>query len=540
MPAFDPVRDAVLNSPITVTAPVLPLPSPSSSVSSPLASPSLGGRRATGILDLLNPADSHERIQRSSTLSHILHNDNKLDSSQPLTRSATVDSSRKSFFNTSTPSPTRESRPSSSSSSITASMPPPPPPPPATVPYNPRRITPPNSVMVPLTPTELESYRDYRYRGRGSQRIIQSTKRKRSEEPDSDQPRKKWAGDVGVVVDHYNSRPDVGVVQRLESPIIGLKNFNNWVKSVLITRFAHPALAASKRNSANGNSSFRGGPRNNSSGKVLDMGCGKGGDMTKWSKARVRELVGVDIAAVSVDQARSRWESLRQPKFAATFAALDCYTQPLTKAFSPDVLGVDSSYQHDDEHLTGTPFDVVSMQFCMHYAFETEQKARCMLDNVSRYLRRGGTFIGTIPNAELLMEHLDELPPDAKELSFGNTVYKIRFEERDSRPTFGHKYWFFLQDAVDDVPEYVVQWDNFVQLASEYDLYPVYKEEFHQVFTEHQEHQEFGPLMVRMKVVDPNGESSMDEDQWEAATIIGTRRINSSRTTLSHPKDDRV
>lgn len=27
-------------------------------------------------------------------------------------------------------------------------------------------------------------------------------------------------------------------------------------------------------------------------GKVLDMGCGKGGDMTKWSKAHVKELIG--------------------------------------------------------------------------------------------------------------------------------------------------------------------------------------------------------------------------------------------------------
>ena len=43
------------------------------------------------------------------------------------------------------------------------------------------------------------------------------------------------------------------------------------------------------------------------------------------------------------------------------------------------------------------------MQFCMHYAFETLEKTRIMLDNVSRYLRPGGVFIGTIPNAELLM-----------------------------------------------------------------------------------------------------------------------------------------
>lgn len=97
----------------------------------------------------------------------------------------------------------------------------------------------------------------------------------------------------------------------------------------------------------------------------------------------------LDIAAVSINQARNRWEGLRGPRFDATFAALDCYTQPVSKAFPPAKLV--------------QPFDVVSMQFCMHYAFETVQKARCMLDNVSRYLRSGGIFIGTIPNADLLM-----------------------------------------------------------------------------------------------------------------------------------------
>lgn len=78
-------------------------------------------------------------------------------------------------------------------------------------------------------------------------------------------------------------RPEVGVKQRQQSPIIGLKNFNNWVKSVLITRFAHPVLSSS-----------HGGPREGR-GKVLDMGCGKGGDLTKWEKARIRELIGVGV-----------------------------------------------------------------------------------------------------------------------------------------------------------------------------------------------------------------------------------------------------
>ena len=42
--------------------------------------------------------------------------------------------------------------------------------------------------------------------------------------------------------------------------------------------------------------------------------------------------------------------------------------------------------------------------------------------------------------------------------------------------------------------------------------------EFHEVFGENQEHKDFGPLLQHMKVVDANGESQMDEDQWEAAS----------------------
>ena len=55
-------------------------------------------------------------------------------------------------------------------------------------------------------------------------------------------------------------------------------------------------------------------------------------------------------------------------------------------------------------------------------------------------------------------------------------------------------------------------------MASEYRLRLLYKEEFHDVFAEHHEHPEFGQLLQRMKVVDSEGESQMDEDQWEAAS----------------------
>src|SRR5688572_26105193 len=72
-----------------------------------------------------------------------------------------------------------------------------------------------------------------------------------------------------IVADHYNSKVDVGVERRRASTIIYLRSFNNWIKSVLIGRCV-------KRGE-----------------NVLDLGCGKGGDLFKWNKAKINKLVGL-------------------------------------------------------------------------------------------------------------------------------------------------------------------------------------------------------------------------------------------------------
>jgi mRNA (guanine-N7-)-methyltransferase len=129
--------------------------------------------------------------------------------------------------------------------------------------------------------------------------------------------------------------------------------------------------------------------------------------------------------------------------------------------------------------------------------------------------------------------HLDEIP-EGEPLRWGNSVYSIEFEERERRPVFGHRYKFFLRDAVDDVPEYVVRWDNFQQLAAEQGLHLVYRAEFHEVYQEHCDHREYGPLLVRMKVQNEQGESQMDEDQWEAASELFVFRVAQSIVDLTY------
>ncbi|TNY23598.1 mRNA capping enzyme-domain-containing protein [Rhodotorula diobovata] len=302
-----------------------------------------------------------------------------------------------------------------------------------------------------------------------------------------DQKRWKGSHDTRTVADHYNARPNTNRLARRDSPIIGLKNFNNWIKSVLIAKYG--------RREGDQTPKIR----------VLDLGCGKGGDLHKWTRAGTEEYVGIDIAAVSIAQAQERYDTMRGQRFPARFFTLDCFENSIE-----DVLPAST---------VPRPFDIVSMQFCMHYAFETEDKVRTMLANVVRYLKPGGVFVGTIPDAKNLFEHLSDPPDPANPLVFGNAVYSVKFDEREWPSAYGHRYTFFLQDAVEEVPEYVVYWDNFVTIAAEYGLSPVYCADFSSIFADEQEDPHFAQLLRRMKVMDDEGNAEMDEDQLDAAML---------------------
>lgn len=44
--------------------------------------------------------------------------------------------------------------------------------------------------------------------------------------------------------------------------------------------------------------------------RVLDMCCGKGGDLLKWQKGNITYLICTDIAEMSVEQCKARYEKI--------------------------------------------------------------------------------------------------------------------------------------------------------------------------------------------------------------------------------------
>lgn len=206
-----------------------------------------------------------------------------------------------------------------------------------------------------------------------------------------------------AVLQHYNAVPQRGRDWRkTESRIKGLRSFNNWVKSVIIHKFS-PGDAG-----------------NGPPLRVLDLGCGKGGDLGKWQQAPqpVEVYVGIDPAEVSLDQARERHGEMRhigsrggrggrpQRMFDAVFIAQDAFGRSIANIPVVRDIGFDPSAPYQRRGDGG--FDVVSMMFCMHYAFECEAKAREMLHNVAGSLKKGGRFIGTIPNSDIIRSRVED------------------------------------------------------------------------------------------------------------------------------------
>ncbi len=365
-----------------------------------------------------------------------------------------------------------------------------------------------------------------------------------------------------VVREHYNAVPERGRDWRkTDSRIKGLRSFNNWVKSTIIQKFSPdedhtPGAHEHGRDmvGAGGHELL-----------VLDIGCGKGGDLGKWQQApqRVALYVGLDPADVSINQARDRYRSMgnrggggrggrggghrgRHPPriFDGRFLVKDCYGESIEDLDIVQKVGFDLS------PMGRSGFDIVSMMFCMHYAFESEQKARRMLENVSGALKKGGRFMGCIPNSDVIGERVIEFnkriaatkakdpsedadggnagagasaaadadadadanpDPDREEgeteetAEWGNELYRVRFPGRTPddgifRPPFGWKYNFYLHEAVEEVPEYVVPWEAFRALAEDYNLELQYHRRFADIWEAEKDDHILGPLSERMGV----------------------------------------
>ncbi|XP_052819124.1 mRNA cap guanine-N7 methyltransferase-like [Mya arenaria] len=282
------------------------------------------------------------------------------------------------------------------------------------------------------------------------------------------------AGQGDLVAKHYNQLQESGRESRMDSRIFYMRNFNNWIKSVVINE----ALQRVKGD--------KGHDRDIS---VLDLCSGKGGDLLKWKKGNIRHIVCADIAETSVEQSEQRYrdmvsrERFSDRVFTAQFIAADCSKTRLKDKYK------DADIQ----------FDVCSCQFSFHYCFESLPQAEMMLRNAVENLKLGGYFIGTTPNSQELVRRVR----DSDDMSFGNDVYRVTFEteNKEELPLFGAKYNFHLEGVV-DCPEFLVFFPVLEKMAEKHGMKLISRQPFAEFFNKHSEDRDYKSLLGRMQALE--------------------------------------
>lgn len=245
--------------------------------------------------------------------------------------------------------------------------------------------------------------------------------------------------------------------------------FNNFVKAFLIKKFLKHA------------------------GNVLDMPCGRGGDLKKFKHNKAGFYCGIDIVPERIEDAQIRYKNIKC-MFAACFHVAD-FTKEL-----------------DLMHK----YDFINCQFALHYAWKDMETAQRVLQTCHERLDDYGFCIFTFPDSIEIKKKLCALKKNhdkynfvktnenATLISIGNENWSMSFQTNNKfnvflntfdEYLFGLQYDYFQRGSVENIPEYVVNHDTFLQLISDFGFSVVLDENFSFFFQENAQWDQLKKIM---------------------------------------------
>ncbi|KAJ4978179.1 hypothetical protein NE237_008959 [Protea cynaroides] len=195
---------------------------------------------------------------------------------------------------------------------------------------------------------------------------------------------------------------------------------------------------------------------------VCDLYCGGGLDLDKWDEAQIGHYIGIDVSTSGISEARDIWESQRK-SYTAEFCEVD-----------PCMENLELLLQEK-----GIPVDIVCCLQHLQLCFETEERARRLLHNVSSLLKPGGYFFGITPDSSTIWAKYQKNVEASHNKGIGmksNIVpncirsenYMITFEvEEEKFPLFGKKYQLKFTNDIASETHCLVHFPSFIRLARE-------------------------------------------------------------------------
>ena len=171
----------------------------------------------------------------------------------------------------------------------------------------------------------------------------------------------------------------------------GMRAFNNWIKSNMILTYCKN--------------------KNN----VLDIGCGRGGDLIKFIHAGIKEYVGVDIdnngLYVINDSAFNRYKTLKStnknvpPMYFINADARGLFTVNVQEKILPNM--PDSNKKLINTFLSGNKkYDVINCQFTLHYYLSDKLSWSNFCENLNNHMEHHSYFLVTCFDGKLIYDRL--------------------------------------------------------------------------------------------------------------------------------------
>lgn len=231
---------------------------------------------------------------------------------------------------------------------------------------------------------------------------------------------------------------------------------------------------------------------------LIDLACGKGGDLPKWINAQLSFVFGIDISRDNLenrlDGACARFLNYRKKNKNMPYALFVngnsaynirdgsamlndkaiqiCKAVFGTGAKDEDKLGK-GVYRQFGKGQEG--FDITSCQFAIHYFFESLDNFQGFLRNVAECTKLGGYFIGTCYDGKLVFNLLKnknagesiQIVQDGKKLWEVTKSYE-RNEFEDNVSCIGYKIDVFQESINQTISEYLVNFDYLNRIMEDY------------------------------------------------------------------------
>ena len=312
------------------------------------------------------------------------------------------------------------------------------------------------------------------------------------------------------VKDEFNKFVTNIVTERREhSTVSVLRKFHNFIKRILIINVANLYWSQHPKEEIS----------------LLDIAVGRGGDMFKWNEVGIKNVFGFDKNESSINSINP-FDPGAKERYAKAQGIETNIEYFVGDAMQPNMELMRNIGKFMEKHnlinkknpeLSG--FQIMSCQFAMHYFFQSEIALRNVLGTFSRFLKKGGFFIGTTVDGKNITDLLK------KDKSFNSDLLTItkKYTANVPKKPFGNAYTFKINDTFDkgnyfnsmgESTEYLVNLTELIRIASEYKLIPVYFNLFRPIPDKKNEYAST-PEFVSFKEIYPSfkkGKLSSDEE----------------------------